>query len=107
MINSLINAYGDALAEAVLARGTQRYDDALANAANAENELIAEIDRLRAQRDELLAIAKRYAAECGLCGGHGMRRRLDLDGTPLDDVSCEQCADVRLVIARAEGRSDE
>lgn len=32
---------------------------------------------------------------------------LDLDGTPLDDVSCEQCADVRLVIVRAEVRSDE
>ena len=58
-------------------------------------------------RDELLAVAKRYAAECRLCGGHGVRRRLDLDGTPLDDVSCEQCADVRLAIAHAEGCSDE
>jgi len=62
---------------------------------------------LRQQRDELLAVAKRYAAECRLCGGHSVRRRLDVDGVPLDDVACEQCADVRLVIARAEGRSDE
>lgn len=47
-----------------------------------------------------------FIGVAGLFGGHGVRRRLDLDGTPLDDVSCEQCADVRLVIARAEGRSD-
>jgi hypothetical protein len=64
------------------------------------SEVEREIEHLRQQ---LLAIAKRYAAECRLCGGCGVRRRLDVDGVPLDDVACEQCADVRLVIARAEG----
>lgn len=61
---------------------------------------------LRQQRDELLAVAKRYAAECRLCGGCGVRRRLDVDGVPLDDVACEHCADARLAIASAEGRAD-
>jgi len=54
---------------------------------------------------DLLALAKQYASECSECGGHGLRRRLDTDGTLIDDVECDDCADIRAAIAKAEGRS--
>ena len=43
---------------------------------------------------ELLALAKRHASECSECGGTGL----------IADCALCDCADIRAVIARAEGR---
>lgn len=69
------------------------FDDALAG-------VYGELERLR----PLLTLAKQYASECSECGGHGVCRRVDFEGTPIDDVPCEDCADIRAVINKAEGR---
>jgi hypothetical protein len=45
---------------------------------------------------ELLALAKQYASECANCD-HGIDKATLLD--------CAECADIRAVIAKAEGRS--
>lgn len=45
-VAQLVDAYGDAVSAAALARGTSRYDNAVANAAAARSALIAEIERL-------------------------------------------------------------
>ena len=60
--------------------------------------------RLIASAPDLLAIAKRYARECTECGGHGVVRLVDFEGTPIDDKPCHACSDIRAVIAKAEGR---
>ncbi len=52
---------------------------------------------------DLLAIAKRYARECTECGGHGVVRLVDFEGTPIDDKPCHACSDIRAAIAKAEG----
>lgn len=53
------------------------------------------IARLIAAAPDLLALAKQYASECSECGG---------TGKCLDDSSCEDCADIRAVIAKAGPR---
>ena len=58
---------------------------------------------LIASAPDLLAIAKRYARECTECGGHGVVRLVDFEGTPIDDKPCHACSDIRATIAKAEG----
>lgn len=51
---------------------------------------------------DLLALAKLYASECGECDGTGYGM-VDT-GMPVDSrVDCRACADIRKVIAKAEG----
>ena len=59
--------------------------------------------RLIASAPELLALAKRYASECGMCGGTGRRMALGPDGSETHAVDCATCADIRAVIEKAEG----
>lgn len=51
----------------------------------------------------LLALARQYASECATCGGTGLVTIYDYDGngSDADDQPCEDCADIRSVIARA------
>lgn len=60
---------------------------------------------LIAAAPELLALAKQYAEECATCGGFG-ECDLPVEGTDdeLESVPCIDCADIRAVIAKAEGR---
>ena len=55
---------------------------------------------------DLLALAKRYASECAECGGDGV---LHADSSAYPDMKagadCPDCADIRAVIAKAEGRA--
>ena len=53
----------------------------------------------------LLALARQCAAECAECNGVGLIRRVDFEGTPIEDVPCPDCADIRTIINKAEGRS--
>ena len=59
--------------------------------------------RLIASAPELLALAKRYASKCGMCGGTGRRMALGPDGSETHTVACAACADIRAVIEKAEG----
>lgn len=56
--------------------------------------------RLIAAAPDLLALAKQYASECAMCGGTNRDPWNDPKGKP-----CADCADIRAVIAKAEGRS--
>ena len=58
---------------------------------------------LIASAPDLLALAKRYASECSGCDGQGLIGVQCSDG-PFEDFPCEDCADIRAVIAKAEGR---
>ena len=62
--------------------------------------------RLIAAAPELLAVAKRYASECGMCGGTGRRMALGTDGSETHTVDCTACRDIRAAIAKAEGASN-
>lgn len=53
--------------------------------------------------DALLALAKRYASECGECGGTGIVRGRDSVTREYEEAPCEQCEDIRDVIARVGG----
>jgi hypothetical protein len=63
---------------------------------------------LIAAAPDLLALAKQYASECSGCDGTGVTRVThsvqggEVIETP---IYCEDCADIRAVIAKAEGRS--
>ena len=61
--------------------------------------------RLLGRFQLLLALAKRYASECGMCGGTGRRMALGPDGSETHAVACDACADLRAVIEKAEGRA--
>ena len=56
---------------------------------------------------DLLALAKRYASECGTCGGTGVKLiwAANADHNEAWDHSepCAACADLRAAIAKAEG----
>jgi hypothetical protein len=52
----------------------------------------------------LLALAKRYASECAQCSGTGKAPWfVDDSGIPSSTVGCDACADIRLVVEKAEG----
>lgn len=59
---------------------------------------------------DLLALARQLASECAECGGRGFIHCEDgVIGRGPDDVTptryhCEDCYDIRSVIAKAEGR---
>ena len=59
----------------------------------------AAINGLLLAASELLALAKRYASECAECDGSAERVNNDDSTSP-----CPECADIRAVIAKAEGR---
>ena len=63
--------------------------------------------RLIASAPDLLALAKRYASECGTCGGTGVKLvwAANADHNDAWDHSepCAACADIRAVIEKAEG----
>lgn len=63
---------------------------------NARPGLIEANARLIAESPALLALARQYASECGECAGARV--------CP-DDSPCTECADIWLVIDRAEGRT--
>lgn len=52
--------------------------------------------------DDLLALAKQYASECGECSGAGLVTIFNHDGhgSDADDQPCPECADIRAVIAK-------
>ena len=52
---------------------------------------------------DLLALARRYADECGEC--HGTGRALVPRSEPPDYTDCPDCADIRSLIDKAEGRT--
>lgn len=58
---------------------------------------------LIAAAPDLLALAKLYASECAECAGTGLTR-IPYAGEA-SVVQCRDCANVRAVIAKAEGRS--
>lgn len=61
----------------------------------------AEVDPLR----DLLALAHKFASECSECGGSGEFRPYVGNGEFGDVKPCPDCADIRAVIQKAEGRS--
>jgi hypothetical protein len=69
--------------------------------------------RVMAAAPELLALAQKLASECAECNGTGTRHgTIGGDGygdrcAAIADVEydCEECADIREVIAKAEGRA--
>lgn len=66
--------------------------------------------RLIAAAPDLLALARQYASECSGCDGRGFTVGDDgITGRGPDDVeptryACEDCEDIRAVIAKAEGK---
>lgn len=58
--------------------------------------------RLIAAAPDLLALAKQYLSECSECNGSGTT--WDRDNCT-HTIDCPDCADIRAVIAKAEGRS--
>lgn len=60
--------------------------------------------RLIAAAPELLTLAHQYAAECAECAGSGKVEMLSASGHPAGEIDCEDCADIRAVIAKAEGK---
>jgi ribosomal protein S27E len=54
---------------------------------------------------DLLALAHRYADECAECGGNGVVWTNTQDPQDAKEVQCQDCADIRTVIDRAEGRA--
>lgn len=64
---------------------------------------------LIAAAPELLVLAKQYAADCPICKGTGLVsiHFPGNEGVPewdADDQPCQECVDIRAVIAKAEGR---
>lgn len=60
--------------------------------------------RLIAAAPDLLALAKQLASECCGCSGTGLVWQYTADHQPLAEEPCADCADIRAVIAKAEGR---
>lgn len=95
------------------------------NMCSLATELAAEIKNLKTSRNDLLALAKQFASECGECNGKGVieieRTRAvpeccgqsNRDGSCcgnavpapeayVDQAPCPDCADIHAVIAKAE-----
>ncbi len=64
------------------------------------NEVYANA-HLIAAAPELLAMVRHYASDCAECDGTGFK----FPGTPILDHACEDCADIRALIDKAEGAS--
>lgn len=62
--------------------------------------------RLIAAAPELLAILRKLAGECAECEGSGESGHTHSDGTQYStsDPPCPDCADIRAVINKAEGK---
>ena len=61
--------------------------------------------RLICAAPDLLALAKRYASECAWCSGTGTIEHVPFDNGVSSTSKCIQCADIRAVIEKAEGRA--
>lgn len=68
-----------------------------------ESQQWANAHLMRAAPD-LLALAKQYASECSGCDGEG-RRIVTFNDREAEYDPCEDCADIRAVIDKAEGRA--
>jgi hypothetical protein len=53
--------------------------------------------------EPLLKLAEQYLSECAECGGTGKSVTLTETGEYGPDADCEQCADIRAVIAKVKG----
>ncbi len=60
---------------------------------------IEDYNALQAHYADLLALAKRYARECGTCEGRGFC----IEPIDHEEIDCNDCADIRAVIEKAEG----
>lgn len=64
---------------------------------------------LIAAAPDLLQLAKRYARECAECDGRGYiliaGEQFTQEASDRTREECDECADIREVIAKAEGRS--
>ena len=93
-------------------RGPRMQDMAPDYAVVADGEIIAEVfgrssvskfhpseanARLIASAPALLALARQYAEECGLCAGTGVMQLIGMTAPG----PCHDCADIRAVIAKA------
>ena len=61
--------------------------------------------RLIAAAPDLLELALQYADECASCGGTGANWTNPTDPQEAKEVACPDCADIRAVIDKAEGRA--
>jgi hypothetical protein len=78
----------------------------LSNLARPEWEQQANLQLIAAAPD-LLELAKQYASECSGCDGTGFADKFTGHGTPEymeHTVPCSDCADIRAVISKAEGK---
>jgi len=61
--------------------------------------------RLIAAAPDLLALARKYASECGNCNGRGYNTQagepFTQEASNNERIECEDCADIRDVIAKA------
>lgn len=63
---------------------------------------IEDYTAMKAIHDDLLEIVKRSASECAECGGDG-RVLVTINAGDAEYEDCGSCADIRAVIAKAEG----
>lgn len=68
------------------------------------HDLAAEVRNLRGVNADLLALAKQYASECANCVGLGTYQ-WDAGPNQRKGAPCDQCADIRRTIDKAEGRA--
>jgi hypothetical protein len=59
--------------------------------------------RLIAAAPDLLELAKQYASECSGCDGEG-RILVTFNDREAEYDPCEDCADIREIISKAEGK---
>lgn len=78
---------------------------AYTSGAKEADRLRQQIGALLSQRDELLVLVKRYASECGECGGNGVVcvDPLDAAAGGAQDFACPDCADIRAALTKANG----
>jgi len=76
----------------------QEWPDSKVALVSCDNPRYREIQALICAAPELLALARKYASECAMCGGTNRDPWNSPNGKP-----CTDCADIRAVIAKAEG----
>lgn len=102
-------------AESIQTNGWPRPHGGISNASYSDRvcENLGDLDlpgpaanaRLIASVHDLLALAMRYADECGDCGGTGAVWTHPNDPQDAQERPCGTCADIRAVIDRIEGRT--